>query len=192
MPSFTHRSISTMAVTSIAAVLIAASTSGVAAAHPMQTASPALQSPLAANAPSSSFAKMKITVNWKKEIGDAIKGFVVEKVIDKVLSITVPSSEKSTFAVPYISAGAISTPTDLVTRSRYASGLSPRVSYAYSEDPRALFNATLRSGVTQRKSNNRYLVGVTTVTFTPGTSSSPPAITIASATQTNKIVVLAP
>ena len=127
-------------------------------------------------------------VNWQKEFKDATKGVVVQVVLDKVIEILVPKGGSN--SIPVVQASSINSPETLINRSSNPAGVSPRVSYVKSNDARGLFYSTLKSGGI-RKSENSYKVGVQTVKFSPGTSSTPPSITISNSAVTNKIVVLA-
>ena len=145
--------------------------------------------------PASNLGKIKIRANWdelKKEF-DARRiaiGYVVDEVIDGVISL-LPTSSSGGGAplIATVSANQISSPDQLITYSTYNSGLSPRVSYVRG-DAWALFNRTLASGYTKKSSLTKYQVGMTTVSFSPGSSSTPPTITISNSVRTNKIVVI--
>lgn len=123
-----------------------------------------------------------------------VENAVIEFVAEGIAKIEFPGpapqaySEQWWAGVPRISPNQ-ATAESLPRISKLAPSSSiTRTAYVYS-DPRALFSKVTSGGV--RVTNNQYKVGILTVTFKPGTKSSPPSITVSDAVTSTKVIVLA-
>ncbi|MHA4854416.1 hypothetical protein L1080_033515 [Rhodococcus sp. MSC1_016] len=173
----------------IAAVVATLTVLGTAVGAPIAGAAPvAHTAPVAAQGPGGAIIKSLQNVKWLKEIKNAAKDYVIMEVVEKAIELLLPKGGSST-VIPTVSPASINSPDSLVARSSNPAGIAPRVSYVKSDDPRGLFYSTLRGGPVNG-SGNSYKVGIQSVKFTPGTSSTPPSITISNSAVTNKIFVL--
>ncbi|MBM4568975.1 hypothetical protein GS489_06735 [Rhodococcus hoagii] len=138
---------------------------------------------------------IKKAVKWIRE--QTVSGGIQILITEGIASLKFESSptaaeasERFWASVPLVSANNLTTPSSLVTFAKLAPGGTPtsRSAFVRSEDPRALFNKVTSGGV--KSGANQYKVGTQTVTFRPGTKSTPPTIKISNTTTSTTITVI--